>query len=371
VLSRSLRFRDATKYKERLVEHVSEYPPRPFENVPDENAPRELIMDYCSRHFPQYLCPAGPGLTLQAARWLVFLHGICNRPSKWCREFHNLGRRHSAWRIAYTILKGEGIDISHLLATNVYGDPPGWVFQPPANIALAPERIPKTPEALEAILESVIKNIRGKKDDKVPSSILTGPTTCLTYLQSHSTFAIPKHFDPTTGEHSHQIVYDARHASGRTVYTSNDIVIKRNPSGGLTMILLQPCERDRALGDQLNRAFNTLLPGRKTFQTSAVDYTDVTDLRHCMRRYGPSARVGWIDCSSAYNHGKCSPLFQMMTGFTLANMHFRISSYSFGSSQSCLAFQSLSSVVTLLCKALNPSLFCGAQGIITNYIGGG
>ena len=322
-------------------------------------------MEYCSRHFQQYLCPAGPGLTLKAARWLVYMHDICNRPNKWAQEFHNLGRRHSAWRIAYTILKGEGIDIGHLLAANVYGDPPGWVFQPPSNIILAHEKIPKTPEALEAIIESVIKNIRGKPSDKEQSSILYGPTTCLTYMQGHHTFAIPKHLDPTTGKHSHQIVYDARHSSGRTVYTSDDIVIKRNRRGGLTMVLLRPSQRDKALGRQLNRAFNTLLPGKRTFKTSVVEYTDVSDLRHFLRKYGRSAKVGWIDASSAYNHGKCSPVYQMMTGFTLGGMHFRIASYSFGSSQSCLAFQSLSSVVTLLCKALDRELFCGASGIIT------
>ena len=132
-------------YNKRLVDHCSQYPPSPFENVPSEDAPRELIMEYCARHFPQYLAPRGPGLTLQAARWLVYLHGICNRPGRWNREFHELGRHHAAWRIAYTVLKGEGIDISHLLATNVYGDPPGWVYQPPNNIAVADEKVPDTP----------------------------------------------------------------------------------------------------------------------------------------------------------------------------------------------------------------------------------
>ena len=345
---------------QQFVERTFEYPPIPFLNVPAEDAPRELVLDYCRRHFSQFLAPKGPGISLKAARWLVYLHGLTNRPDQWCPDHNPLAKHHEAWRVAYAILLNEGYDISCLLATNIFGDNPGWICQPNDHIILTSEHIPKSIEALEALLESLVKNVRGKPGSTDPTSCVFGPTSVPCYLQAHNVFPIPKHGN------SFQIVFDCRHARGRTVFLSDDVIIRANDHGGLTMVLLRPSEEARVYGERLNKAFNTLLPTKATFKTSAVDYTDVKDLRHALRRWGKASKISWIDMSSAYFNGKLSPLMQQYMGYEFAGMHFRFTSYSFGGSQSCLSFQSLSSVVTLLCRALFPELFDGKRGLITN-----
>jgi hypothetical protein len=351
------------QFAERIIDRTDDYPPKPFLNVPAEDAPREIVLSYCHKHFPQFLPPSGPGISLKAARWLVYLHGLTNRLDKWCPDHNPLAQHHEAWRIAYAILLNEGYDISCLLATNIYGDNPGWVCQPNDCIILTKEHIPKTIEGLEALLESLVKNVRGKTTvppNPNPTSCVFGPTSVPCYLQSANIFPIPKHGN------SFQIVFDCKHARGRTVYTGDDVIIRANDSGGLTMVLLRPTDEARAFGERLNRAFNTLLPDKSTFKTSAVDYTDVKDLRHALRRWGKSSKISWIDMSSAYFNGKLSPVMQQYMGYEFGGMHFRFTSYSFGSAKSCLSFQALSSIVTLLCRALFPELFDGKKGIITN-----
>ena len=82
---------------EGIAEHVFPYPHVPFENVPSEDAPLELIIQYVNRRFPQLSKPRGPGFSNQAARWLVYLHSITDRVDLWNPEFHELAHHHDVW----------------------------------------------------------------------------------------------------------------------------------------------------------------------------------------------------------------------------------------------------------------------------------
>ncbi len=82
---------------EGIAEHVFPYPLVPFENVPSEDAPLELIIQYVNRRFPQLSKPRGPGFSNQAARWLVYLHSITDRVDLWNPEFHELAHHHDVW----------------------------------------------------------------------------------------------------------------------------------------------------------------------------------------------------------------------------------------------------------------------------------
>ncbi len=236
---------------------------------------------------------------------------------------------------------------------------------------LTHQRAPKSLEAFEAVLESIVKNIRGKSSDDVPYTILTVSRSPLT-LQQSNIFAIEKHHCKDTDKHSYQIIWNGRDGLGRTVYHPDDVSITVAPHGGLRMILREPSPSRQTWADKVNVAFNSLQMNKDTYQVTSTKYTEVRSLRDIMSKWGKSLVTSWLDLSSGYNHGKSSALMQEFTGFGVpgTDIHVKIHSYTFDSSLSCVSFQTKSCVIVLLCEALWPELFGrhNNNGIIFAYI---
>ena len=90
------------------------------------------------------------------------------------------------------ILRTAGYDINHLLTTNIYGNYPTWVMQHDASMVLCEEHVPKTSEELDAVLESIVKAVRGKPSEP-NAAIVAGPSRSPLALQSHNHWPIRKH----------------------------------------------------------------------------------------------------------------------------------------------------------------------------------
>ena len=153
------------------------YPPRPLQGVPRQNDSVERMRAYCVEKFPQYLPPMGPDMTDKSVDYLCYLHRIANRPDAWPREFNNWGDAWAHWQIAADILRREGLDIQHILTGIRFGDNPGWIVQPNADLIICEERRPKDAASLEQLLAAVVKNVRGKSSDPSETSVCDGPCT--------------------------------------------------------------------------------------------------------------------------------------------------------------------------------------------------
>ena len=95
------------------------------------------------------------------------------------------------------------------------------------------------------------------------------------------------------------MVYDAKHSKGRIVYLSRNIIIKCQADGGFNVQVLRPTSEESLTLAARNRAFNSLLPSKRTFRASAVDYSNSKHFRQYLRKWGAAAGLAWIDCSSA------------------------------------------------------------------------
>ena len=349
---------DATPKIKQLTERYYDYPASPFVNVPNEDEPIAVVRRFCFKHFPRLRPPGGPGLTDQGARDLVYIASVTDQPVKVPPEVHNLAEKHGNWRIAYVILLNEGINMMEVLSSNIYGDSPSWVSAPPTNLVMTHQRPPKTAEAMEAILASVVKNLRGKPTDVDKYSILSisrSPST----IQQCSIFAIPKHWNKSTGKHLWQIVWNGRDSVGRTVYHHDNVSVTLSPAGGLRMVLRTPAPELREWADEVNVPFNLLQMDKNTYQVSTTKYSEVKSLRGKLIEWHNTAVSLWIDLKSGYSQAKASPLTQHYTGFEIpgTDIHCKVHSFCFGSSLSCVGFQSKTSIVPLLCKTLWPAIF--------------
>ena len=122
-------------------------------------------------------------------------------------------------------------------------------------------------------------------------------------LQHHNLLVIPK--GPEW-----QVVYDAKHSKGRTVHLTSNTVINRHANGSYSVQLLRPTSEESLTLAARNRSFNSLLPSKRTFRASAVDYSNSKHFRQYLRKWGAAARLAWIDCSSA-----CCPACCIDEGF--------------------------------------------------------
>ena len=84
-------------------------------------------------------------------------------------------------------------------------------------------------------------------------------------LQHHNLLVIPK--GPEW-----QVVYDAKHSKGRTVHLASNTVINRHADGSFNVQLLKPTSEESLTLAARNRSFNSVLPSKRTFRASAVDW---------------------------------------------------------------------------------------------------
>ena len=68
------------------------------------------------------------------------------------------------------------------------------------------------------------------------------------------------------------MVYDAKHSKGRTVHLSSNTVINRHADGSFNVQLLRPTSEESLTLAARNRSFNSVLPSKRTFRASAVDW---------------------------------------------------------------------------------------------------
>ena len=117
-------------------------------------------------------------------------------------------------------------------------------------------------------------------------------------LQHHNLLVIPK--GPEW-----QVVYDAKHSKGRTVHLASNTVINRHADGSFNVQLLKPTSEESLTLAARNRSFNSVLPSKRTFRASAVDYSNSKHFRQYLRKWGAAARLAWVDCSSACRPACC------------------------------------------------------------------
>lgn len=83
-----------------------------------------------------------------------------------------------------------------------------------------------------------------------------------------------------------------------------------------------------------NQTMNMLQCATAFYMACTVEFTRLFALKQYLRKW-KHARINIIDLSAAYNHGKCNPLFSVLTsGIQAFGLFFRILCFSFGSCRS-------------------------------------